>query len=29
VDGFMDAANLGQGLVDAVLPCIGAKSQQR
>ena len=29
VDGLMDAANLGQGLVDAVLPCIGAESQQR
>jgi len=29
VDGLMDAANLSQGLVDAVLPCIGAESQQR
>jgi len=28
VDSLMDAANLGQGLVDAVLPCIGAESQQ-
>jgi hypothetical protein len=28
VDGLTDAANLSQGLVDAVLPCIGAESQQ-
>ena len=29
VEGLIDTANLGQGLVDAVLPCIGTESQQQ
>ena len=28
VNGFVDATNLGQGLVDAVLPRVGAEAQQ-
>ena len=28
VNGFVDAADLGQGLVDAVLPRVGAEAQR-